>query len=110
MSAVTIACGDQSLEDLQLQVDQTNELVLTIKYSRSGDPIPNTSAITCAFEDGGTVVTGSAITLGPESSGVFSGIFPILTTMERGRTYDLRIMVTIEGTLVINKTFPVTTI
>lgn len=110
MSNVTIACNEQSLEDLNFAVDQTNELVLTITYTRTREPIPNNSAVTASLEDGGVTVSGSNVNLGPESGGVFSGIFQILAGTERGRTYDLRVTVTIGGTQVINKTFQITSV
>lgn len=111
--SMSINAVDQSLDDLEFEVDQTNELVLTITYTRNRQSIPNNSLVECQLEDGGpsniTVITNSNITLGSESNGVFSGVFPIVV-VEKGRTYDMRVKVTINAILKVNKTFPVTTI
>lgn len=108
--SVTITCGDQSLDSLTFETEQTNELVVTITYTRSGSPIPGDSVVQAALYDGDTMVLGSNITLASETNGVFAGVFPLIPSLETGRAYDLRLMADIGPTRVIDKRLEVTTV
>ena len=110
MSTVTVSCCDQPLTELTFDISQANELVLKVTYTRTGLPIPNNSVVMASLYDGGAMIENSEIAMGPEGNGVFSGVFPILVTMEKNRCYDLRITVDTGPTRVIDKRFPVTTV
>lgn len=97
-------CCDQE-DTKQLIATRSNEFQITLAQTNGDVPI-TTATIECSLYDNGVLVATSDITLTHIGNGVYQGIFPLLP-LKAGRSYDLRMVVTIASVVVIDERCPI---